>query len=77
LRFAIVTDSPVLQVLRTGTNRTSLTNTMMEMKKCCNHPYLVREPDFIPTQNAERLKELVTSSGTHLRFVEMRCSCIM
>jgi SNF2 family DNA or RNA helicase len=67
-----MTDSPLLQVLRTGTNRTSLTNTMMEMKKCCNHPYLVREPDFIPTQNAERLKELVTSSGAHLRL--LRCS---
>lgn len=49
-------------------NRSSLLNTMMEMKKCCNHPFLVKEPDALhysdmTLYNAERLKEIVMNSG--------------
>eukprot|EP01134_Creolimax_fragrantissima_P008587 CFRG8587T1 len=58
-------------VLRTGKNRGSLLNTMIEMKKCCNHPFLVREPEYAPEdgqmtakeRNIERLNALVKNSG--------------
>lgn len=44
---------------------------MMEMKKCCNHPFLVRQPDprvpgdntSMALQNAERLRDLLSNSG--------------
>ncbi|KNC85805.1 hypothetical protein SARC_02030 [Sphaeroforma arctica JP610] len=59
-------------VLRKGNNRGTLLNTMIEMKKCCNHPFLVKEPEFEDTntgdmtaseRNIDRLNALVKNSG--------------
>ncbi|KAM6902342.1 LOW QUALITY PROTEIN: chromodomain-helicase-DNA-binding protein 1-like [Xenentodon cancila] len=39
-------------------------NIMMELKKCCNHCYLIKHPDDIDFLNkAEALQQLVRSSG--------------
>jgi len=42
----------------------SLNNIVMELKKCCNHAHLVREPDYSEFATAEvRLQEILKSSG--------------
>ncbi|XP_065060706.1 chromodomain-helicase-DNA-binding protein 5-like isoform X3 [Rhopilema esculentum] len=50
-----------------GSTPVSLLNIMMELKKCCNHPYLfamaAEEAPRVPPHNAFRAKELSEASG--------------
>jgi len=42
----------------------SLNNIVMELKKCCNHAHLVREPDYSDYATAQvKLQEILKSSG--------------
>ena len=50
-----------------GSAPVSLLNIMMELKKCCNHPYLfataAEEATRVPPHNAFAVKELTEASG--------------
>jgi len=46
---------------------TSLNNLEMQLRKCCNHPFLIREIEtelcmFVKTED-ERYKKLIETSG--------------
>ncbi|CAI8057331.1 Chromodomain-helicase-DNA-binding protein 2 [Geodia barretti] len=42
---------------------TGFINIMMELKKCCNHTWIVRSPDVFPSQPSERVQSLLRGSG--------------
>lgn len=44
-------------------NISGFINLMMELKKCCNHAFLVRPPESEDTPNMDRFELLVKSSG--------------
>ena len=35
---------------------TGFINVMMELKKCCNHTWIVRDPDNLPSPAQERIQ---------------------
>jgi len=56
-------------VLREGKVRKGLTNVLMELRKCCCHPFLVS--DIPPIANPEQEKELFLTSSTKLNLLAL------
>ena len=49
------------KMLSKGTGKANLLNIMVELKKCCNHPDLIVEPEFHYTKDS--IGKLISSSG--------------
>ena len=49
---------------------TGFMNIMMELKKCCNHTWIVRTPDVFPTQPHERIQVPTHTHRVPVDFLE-------
>jgi len=51
---------------------TSLNNLEMQLRKCCNHPFLIKEMEFELNQTCktvqDRYKNLIETSGKMILF---------
>lgn len=50
---------------------TGFVNIIMELKKCCNHAHLVRQPDLIANEAAERLQAGYQHPTLHSAFTQL------
>ena len=47
----------------------SFANIMMELKKCCNHSLLIREPESQDDDEKDRLEVSIENVATDIEFI--------
>lgn len=64
-----------LEVVNAGGERKRLLNIAMQLRKCCNHPYLFQGAEPGPPYTTG--EHLITNAGRHRLFMSNRALCFI
>lgn len=64
-----------LEVVNAGGERKRLLNIAMQLRKCCNHPYLFQGAEPGPPYTTG--EHLITNAGRHCLFMSNRALCFI